>query len=220
MYNTFNGYMQGAQPYGNPYADRLAAMQQSQAMHQRCEVVTVNGENGAQAYPLAPNSSALLLDESQPLVWLVKTDGAGYKTVSAFNITPHEQTQQPTNADLEQRIARLEEIIPDAWRGYTRQQVDAGTKRKAVRDAFLRWHSWESETKKLYEQAYADLHELGEVAAACEVKRLVESVACELERVERQRINLECLDYDLAAICAEQDRLLARYSQNYGVVTA
>ena len=111
MYNTFNGYMQGAQPYGNPYADRLAAMQQSQAMQQRCDVVTVNGENGAQAYPLAPNSSALLLDESQPIVWLVKTDGAGYKTVSAFNITPHEQAQQPTNADLEQRIARLEEII-------------------------------------------------------------------------------------------------------------
>lgn len=35
MYNTFNGYMQGVQPYGNPYADRLAAMQQSQAMQQR-----------------------------------------------------------------------------------------------------------------------------------------------------------------------------------------
>lgn len=158
MYNTFNGYMQGAQPYGNPYADRLAAMQQNQAMQQRCDVVTVNGENGAQAYPMAPNSSALLLDESQPLVWLVKTDGAGYKTVSAFNITP-------------------------------------------------------------YEQAYADLHELGEVAAACEVKKLVESVDCELERVERQRITLECLDYDLAAICSEQDRLLTRYSPNYGVVT-
>ena len=121
---------------------------------------------------------------------------------------------------LPEAAAKDPEIIPDAWRGYTRQQVDAGTKRKAVRDAFLRWHSWESETKKLYEQAYADLHELGEVAAACEVKRLVESVACELERVESQRINLECLDYDLAAICAEQDRLLTRYSPNYGVVTA
>lgn len=102
MYNTFNGYMQGMQPYGNPYADRLAAMQQNQTMQQRCDVVTVNGENGAQAYPLAPNSSALLLDESQPLVWLVKTDGAGYKTVSAFNITPHEQTQR-TSSDTRQR---------------------------------------------------------------------------------------------------------------------
>lgn len=122
------------------------------------------------------------------------------------------------NRLLPEAEAKDPEIIPSAWRNYTRQQVDAGTKRKAVRDAFLRWHSWESETKKLYEQAYADLHELGEVAAACEVKRLVESVACELERVESQRITLECLDYDLAAICAEQDRLLARYSPNYGVV--
>lgn len=124
------------------------------------------------------------------------------------------------NRLLPEAEAKDPEIIPSAWRNYTRQQVDAGTKRKAVRDAFLRWHSWESETKKLYEQAYADLHELGEVAAACEVKRLVESVACELERVESQRITLECLDYDLAAICSEQDRLLTRYSPNYGVVTA
>lgn len=100
------------------------------------------------------------------------------------------------------------------------QQVDAGTKRKAVRDAFSRWKSWETDTKKLYEQAYADLHELGEISAACEVKKLVQSVDCELERVERQRINLECLDYELSAICAEQDRLLTRYSPNYGVVTA
>ena len=124
------------------------------------------------------------------------------------------------NRLLPEVTAKDPEIIPEAWRKYTRQQVDAGTKRKAVRDAFSRWHSWEVETKKLYEQAYADLHEIGEVAAACEVKRLVESVDCELERVERQRINLECLDYDLAAICAEQDRLLERYSPNYGVVTA
>lgn len=122
------------------------------------------------------------------------------------------------NRLLPEAEAKDPEIIPGDWRGYTRQQVDAGTKRKAVRDAFSRWQSWEIETKKLYEQAYADLHELGEVASACEVKRLVESVSCELERVESQRITLECLDYDLAAICAEQDRLLARYSPNFGVV--
>lgn len=121
---------------------------------------------------------------------------------------------------LPESAAKDPEIIPKEWRKYTRQQVDAGTKRKAVRDAFSRWQSWENETKKLYEQAYADLHEIGEVAAAFEVKKLVQSVDCELERVERQRINLECLDYDLAAICAEQDRLLARHSPNYGVVTA
>jgi hypothetical protein len=119
---------------------------------------------------------------------------------------------------LPKATAKDPEIIPEEWRKYTRQQVDAGTKRKAVRDAFLRWKSWETATKEMYEQAYANLHELGEISAACEVKRLVESVACELERVEHQQITLECLDYDLAAICAEQDGLLARYSPNYGVV--
>ena len=106
--------------------------------------------------------------------------------------------------------AKDPEIIPSAWRNYTRQQVDAGTKRKAVRDAFLRWRSWETETKKLYEQAYADLYELGEIAAACEVKRLVEAVDRELECVDEQHITLECLDYDLAAICAEQDELFKK----------
>lgn len=135
----------------------------------------------------------------------------------------HQKTSMYFVSRFNQLLPRAEakdpEIIPEAWRKYTRQQVDAGTKRKAVRDAFLRWHSWEAETKKLYEQAYADLHEIGEVAAACEVKKLVTSVDCELERVERQRINLECLDYDLSSICAEQDRLLERYSPHYGIVT-
>jgi hypothetical protein len=35
---------------------------------QRQEVVRVNGRNGAEAYQMAPNSSALLLDESAPVV--------------------------------------------------------------------------------------------------------------------------------------------------------
>lgn len=147
----------------------------------------------------------------------------GYKcqqeSHAAKEFAEHQATVQHFVARFNQLLPEAEAkdpaIIPNAWRNYTRQQVDAGTKRKAVRDAFLRWRSWEEETKELYEQAYADLHELGEVAEACEVKRLVESVACELECVESQRITLECLDYDLAAICAEQDGLLVKYSPHF-----
>ena len=43
---------------------------------QRCEVIRVNGRNGADAFRLAPNSSILMLDENEPLVWLKTTDGA------------------------------------------------------------------------------------------------------------------------------------------------
>ena len=44
------------------------------------QVTRVSGENGANAFQMGPNSSALLLDETAPIVWFVQTDGAGYKT--------------------------------------------------------------------------------------------------------------------------------------------
>lgn len=77
----------------------------------RTEVVRVNGRNGADVYNMAPNSSALLLDESGSLVWLVTTDGAGYKTVTPYDITPHQQTKAPNFSELEARITKLEETI-------------------------------------------------------------------------------------------------------------
>lgn len=77
----------------------------------RQEVVRVNGENGARAYSMGANSSALLLDESGIMIWLVTTDGAGYKTVSAYDIVPHQIEQVPDYSKLENRIAKLEEFI-------------------------------------------------------------------------------------------------------------
>jgi hypothetical protein len=76
------------------------------------EVTKVNGRNGADAYQLAANSSALLLDTSAPIVWLVQTDGAGYKTLIAYDITPHEEEVPKDNFKvLEERISKLEETV-------------------------------------------------------------------------------------------------------------
>ena len=78
---------------------------------QQCTVTRVNGENGAKAFGMAPNSSVLLLDETAPLVWLKTTDGAGYPTLTPYTITPY-QAAPPVDVNaLEQRIARLEEIL-------------------------------------------------------------------------------------------------------------
>lgn len=73
----------------------------------RQEVIRVNGENGARAFQLAPNSSVLLLDETDPVVWLAMTDGAGYKTVTPYSISPLVREPQKS---LEDRIKRLEEM--------------------------------------------------------------------------------------------------------------
>lgn len=94
-------------PTMNPYLPQAHA----QLAQPRQEVVKVNGEPGARAYPMGPNSSALLLDVSGQIVWAVTTDGAGYKTVAPYDITPHQDAPAPDFGSLEARIARLEERV-------------------------------------------------------------------------------------------------------------
>lgn len=78
----------------------------------RQEVVRVNGKSGADMYQLAPNSSALLLDETQPVVWLVQTDGAGYKVSTPYTISLYETPAEKNPlAEIEERISRLEEKL-------------------------------------------------------------------------------------------------------------
>ena len=50
--------------YGTPSNLRYNAPQSVSA--QRCEIIRVNGKEGAEAYPMAQNSSILLLDENNP----------------------------------------------------------------------------------------------------------------------------------------------------------
>ena len=97
-------------PYLNPYQMPVQPFQPVQ----QTQVVKVNGEPGARAYQMGANSSALLLDESGMMVWLATTDGAGYKTVSAYDITPHQAAPAPDYGSLESRIKRLEDLINDS----------------------------------------------------------------------------------------------------------
>lgn len=75
------------------------------------QITRVNGEGGAKAYQMAPNSSVLLLDETAPIVWLKSTDGAGYPNLVPYTITPYEPEPAPDINALIERINRLEEQI-------------------------------------------------------------------------------------------------------------
>lgn len=77
----------------------------------RYEVIQVNGENGVNAFQMGPNSSVLLLDTSAPIVWLVQTDGAGYKSKVPYDITPHQAVPPVDINQLQQRVAQLEDLI-------------------------------------------------------------------------------------------------------------
>ena len=72
------------------------------------QIIQVNGEAGARMYQMMPNSSALLLDETAPLVWLVQTDGAGYKSVTPYKIEKYEPEPAPNYNDILDRLTKLE----------------------------------------------------------------------------------------------------------------
>ena len=86
-----------------------SAMQNVSA--QACQITRVNGRNGADAFRMAPNSSILLMDENDPIVWLKQTDGAGYATVTPYTVTPYQAAQPVDVTSLESRVKRLEDMI-------------------------------------------------------------------------------------------------------------
>ena len=123
--------------FQNPYFNPYGFMQQQQVPSGQqpvVQVVRVNGENGAKSYQIGANSSALLLDESGKMVWLVTSDGAGYKTVSAYDIVPHQEEPKPDYTNLESRIQAVEKRLEEFVNGNTRntnatrkKQSDDGT---------------------------------------------------------------------------------------------
>ena len=111
-------------PYLNPYGFMNPYQQTPQQIQPMQQVVKVNGENGAKQYQMGANSSALLLDESGLMVWLITSDGAGYKTVSAYDIVPHKAVPTPDYGSLESRIQKLEDIV----NGYSRNTESVSKK--------------------------------------------------------------------------------------------
>ena len=112
-------------PFINPYG---YGQQYQPAPAPATQVVRVNGENGARSFQMGANSSALLLDESGLMVWLVTSDGAGYKTVSPYDIVPHKNTPAPDYSDLENRIKRLEDMMGGRRNGNTGNSSATGKK--------------------------------------------------------------------------------------------
>ena len=111
LYN--NGLFNNGMNYGNfnptPTQGNFGGMNAYNLPHYN--IIQVNGQKGAETLQMAPNSKVLLLDETDPLIWFVQTDGAGYKTVTPYSITPYQPAPPVDLNSLEQRLSILEEKI-------------------------------------------------------------------------------------------------------------
>lgn len=105
------------------------------------------------------------------------------------------------------------EVIPESWYRHERADVDAATVSTAVKSGIEKWVEWESETKTLYESAYCDLIDAGEVAAAGKLWKFIEGVDGELKRAEQKRLELEAVKYNTEYILAEQKEMHDRFKR-------
>ena len=119
--NPWDQYMQQMQ---NAYAQRRPAYQG--------QIITVNGINGANVFDMAPNSSVILMDESGKMAFIVKTDGAGYKSVLPCDLTPHQDASAPDLGALEARITKLEEAMHNVNKSVPDPAVPAAGKRLSI----------------------------------------------------------------------------------------
>ena len=114
MYNSngMNGWsVPNNQPF-NMYSRQLP----------RYELPKVNGEQGARMFQMAPNSTTILADNTNPnLLWMVQTDGAGYLTVTPLDAYIHQTQPQASVSDLEARVKHLEELYDRFNSGSSKQ---------------------------------------------------------------------------------------------------
>ena len=128
-WNGNNGwpYRDGGYP-GNTagYPPRGAYMPQPNQMY----AGRVNGKGGADAFQMGAYSTAFLLDESGLIMWIVTTDGAGYKTIAPYDLTPHQDTPAPDFSNLVSRIEKLEGFMNEFYTPNT-----ASTRKRKATDA-------------------------------------------------------------------------------------
>lgn len=83
------------------------------------QIKRVHGEEGAKAYPLAPNSSVLLQDETDNIVWAKVTDSAGYATVKGFfltpivNTTPTKENEYASKEEFDELKAKFDKLMEE-----------------------------------------------------------------------------------------------------------
>lgn len=114
----------GYQPY-YPYG-----AQQGQQVRPQQQVLHVSGKEGLNALRLAPDSSALVLDDTAPLVWLCQTDSAGYMTQAPYSIAPYVEPEPIDLNALNARLEKLEVLLsgskPDPVGHEPKRKLDAG----------------------------------------------------------------------------------------------
>ena len=130
----------------------------------------------------------------------------GYRKLKNFYINNYQKI-------VIEKENKFEDIVPQNWYKHVKSDVDAGTKRSAIKDMMKLWIDWEQDTKNLLTKSYKELYELGEIYAALEISQYLNDVSMELIAAQQWQIDLESHGYDLTVIIPEQEALYKKYKK-------
>lgn len=71
----------------------------------------IHGANAAWQFPMGPNSEIYLPDADEDIIWWIRTDVNGIKSVQQFNVVIPEETKPVDMNDIAARLAAVEEWI-------------------------------------------------------------------------------------------------------------
>ena len=101
--------------------------------------------------------------------------------------------------------------IPESWRGYTRQNVDESTRRKACREGLSKWRAWEMGTMQLYTAMYTKLVNIGEIPASEKLRKMAEDAEDEYICATKIALKLDAAGYDPVALLEMSEKLHKKY---------
>lgn len=104
-------------------------------------------------------------------------------------------------------------VIPQNWYTHTRYDVDANTKRNAVKDGFKKWIDYEKDVKQYLMNMGQYLEQKNEREAARKLDHLIDHVEKEIEHAEEKMMALENTNYDMNYILQEQEPLREKYAE-------
>lgn len=117
--NSYPSYPQ-IYPQYPQYQNPLPISQPQQNQQQASSLIWVQGEAGAKAYMVAPNTTVQLWDSEQPTIYLKSADASGMPSIKILdysvrdaNKMPPQGTQPPQNVDYatHEELANLEKKI-------------------------------------------------------------------------------------------------------------
>lgn len=148
---NFNNY--GNYPYGMPYQPFIPQpnynngnngntniyQQQQQTQPQMTQFYWVNGSEGAKAFQMMPNQTAMLMDSENPIVYMKQTNGMGQASLKYYKLTetteqdiknqnvPQSQNNQPNNeyvlkADFEALSKRMDDLSKKLEKPYKNEK--------------------------------------------------------------------------------------------------